>query len=329
MRCCSVRFAAYYVLPFYVALSKTGHIGWNWVLFGAIFWLLHSLGTESVNRISDQVEDRANRLTRTTNCDTVGFRTLKVFSITVWIAIGTMYAGWLIGTPNPILAILLISRFMAGINYSLVIRFKGRRYLSNLVLTLPFIGPFLVGWSVFQTFSSYSDWAGDLFFNVMPLILIVGLFIGTFAGIKDITDVEGDIKTRYRSFWVSLIEKNDMMVIIGLISSPFTFAILLTLTNVLPDRFLYLLVFWPVSLALASLARGGIKVHERSAVRESFYQYWIIFTSSALYLYHPASSTVWLILGTYAYWIFASYFLHWSRGLELREVLGALRDSYG
>src|SRR5213083_1997669 len=80
LRCGSCRFAAFYFLSFYIAILDSGHGGWRWLLFSALIWLLHSLGTELVNRVSDETEDRINRPERTAMCDLIGYPRIRLLS---------------------------------------------------------------------------------------------------------------------------------------------------------------------------------------------------------------------------------------------------------
>lgn len=329
LRCGSCRFAAFYFLSFYVAVLSSGHGGWRWALFGALVWLLHSFGTEVVNRLSDQVEDRVNRPERTAYCDMIGYSRLKTLSLLIWSVVAVLDLAWLFLFPNLLLAALLCLAFLAGINYSYGVRFKRKRYLSLFALTFPFAGPFIVGWSVYHPVLQSPAFVYDLAFNVGPFVVLIGLLIGSIASTKDITDARGDALIGYLGVAVSLIHKNALLSILGLISIPFCAVVLFTSANLLPPRFLILLLFLPVSLFGSLCIYTAREQSELQVVKEAVYQYWFVLLSTSLYLYHPRPETLAAVLGAGAYWYIASQYLHWTDGIRLwkvRLVLGLLRQ---
>jgi 1,4-dihydroxy-2-naphthoate octaprenyltransferase len=320
LRCGSCRFAAFYFLSFYVAILSSGHGGWEWLLFSAVIWLLHSLGTELVNRLSDQVEDRVNRPERTAYCDAVGFKRLKTLSVFIWSVVACLDLLWLYFFPNPVLAVLLLMAFMAGINYSYGVRFKRKRYLSLFALTFPFAGPFIVGWMVYHPLILAPENASELMFKAGPFVVIIGLLIGSIASTKDITDAKGDELIGYLGVAVSLIRRHALFSILGLISIPFFAIVIFTAANLLPYRFLSLLFFMPVSLLGSLCIYTAAEEEHLRVVKEAVYQYWFVLLSTSLYLYHPTPETFAVILGTAAYWFIASQYLHWTDGIRLWKV---------
>src|SRR5438309_2973022 len=111
LRCGSCRFAAFYFLSFYVAILDSGHGGWRWLLFSALIWLLHSLGTELVNRVSDQTEDRINRPERTALCDLIGYSRLRLVSWIIWSVVAAIDLIWVVSKPNLVVGALLVMAF--------------------------------------------------------------------------------------------------------------------------------------------------------------------------------------------------------------------------
>jgi 4-hydroxybenzoate polyprenyltransferase len=320
MRCSSCRFAAFYFLSFYIALLDTGNGEWYWVIFSAFFWLLHSTGTELTNRLSDQVEDRINRKERTFLCDKVGFSLIQKLSIIIWSIIIIVDIVWLLRYPNPNLAVLLILGLLAGINYSYGMRFKTKRYLSLFALTFPFGGPFLIGWSVYNPLPAAAENLTALVYRGGPVIFLIGIFIASLAGVKDITDVSGDERVGYQSLWVSLVRQHATKIIICIVTAPFLCLLLMLYTQVLPLRFAGLLIFMPVSLILAFCVSVARENEHQQALRELFYHYWFVFLSSALFLYVFTEAAFWTIFGTSCYWIFTSQYLHWSSGIRLWKL---------
>ncbi|MFY9553440.1 MAG: UbiA family prenyltransferase [Blastocatellia bacterium] len=320
LRCGSCRFAAFYFLSFYVAILDSGHGGWGWLLFSALIWLLHSLGTELVNRVSDETEDRINRPERTAMCDLIGYPRLRLLSWIIWSVVAAIDLIWVISKPNPVVGVLLALAFMSGVNYSYGARFKERRYLSLLALTFPFAGPFLVGWFVYHPILESPDSLHILVGRVVPFVTIMGLLIGSIASAKDITDIRGDEMVGYLSVAVSLIRKNAVLVILGMVSIPFLAIGLSVSSGLLPFRFSWLLFFMPVSLLGALCINAATGEMELMAVKEAVYHYWFVLLAVSLYLYLPAGSTLLVIFGTAVYWFIGSQYLHWTDGIRIWKI---------
>jgi 4-hydroxybenzoate polyprenyltransferase len=328
LRCGSCRFAAFYFLSFYVAILDSSRGGWLWLLFSALIWTLHSLGTELVNRLSDEVEDRINRPERTALCDLIGYRKLKFLSAAIWSAVACLDLIWLWMQPNLMLAALLFLAFLSGLNYSYGVRFKRKRYLSLFALTFPFAGPFIVGWSVDHNIFNTPAALPDLFFRAGPFVVTMGLLIGSIASAKDITDIKGDELIGYLSIAVGLIRRNAVLAILALVSIPFIAISTFVSLGLLPARFFVLLLFMPVSLFGALCICASTGEQERLVTKEAVYQYWFILLSLSLFLYFPTLNTFWVIVGTAIYWFVASQYLHWTDGIRLwkvRLLLGLLR----
>jgi len=319
-RCGSCRFTAFYFLSFYIALLDSGHGSWRWLLFGAFFWSLNSLGTELTNRLSDQTEDRINRPERTALCDQVGFSQIKKLCILIWSTLLIVDLTWIWLQPNLNLAVLLILGLLAGVNYSYGLRFKNKKYLSLFALTFPFGGPFLIGWSAYNPLPAASDTFLELVYRGGPVVLVLGFFIASLAGIKDITDVPGDEQIGYQSFWVSLARTHSTALVSFVVAIPFIILSFLLITEMLPLRFTALLFVFPVSLSLAFCVRLARTRDQQQALREILYHYWFCFLCIALFLYVPTVAAAATILGTGAYWIVTSQYLHWSSGLRLWKI---------
>jgi 4-hydroxybenzoate polyprenyltransferase len=320
LRCGSCRFTAFYFLSFYIALLDSGHGSWRWVLFGAFFWSLNSLGTELTNRLSDRIEDRINRPERTALCDQIGFSQIKKLCVLIWSTLFAVDLIWIWLRPNLNLAILLLLGLLAGVNYSYGLRFKNKKYLSLFALTFPFGGPFLIGWSAYNPLPAASDTFLELIHRGGPVVLVLGFFIASLAGVKDITDVPGDEQVGYQSLWVSLVRNHSTALIFLVVATPFMILSFLLLTEMLPLRFAVLLLVFPLSWSLALCVRLARTSAQQQALREILYHYWFCFLCLALFLYVPTVAAAATILGVAAYWIVTSQYLHWSNGLRLWKV---------
>jgi 4-hydroxybenzoate polyprenyltransferase len=324
LRCGSCRFAAIYFLPFYGALAGAQNARPRWVMLGVVFWFLHSLGTEVVNRLSDREEDEINRPERTALCRQVGYENLRRVAVGTWAAVAAVDVVFLIIRPSAMLGVLLVLGALASINYSYGLRLARNRYASLVVMTFPFGGTFLIGWALAHgEFDSLA--VQDLFFHAGPLLLLGGLSIGTLAGVKDITDVKGDAKIGYRSAWLSLVYDHTAWVALVLACIPSVALGLLVAGRALPVRFLLLFLFLPAVVVLAQCVLRASSDVERLATREFFYHYWIAYIAVAIWLYAPWPGTIVAIALTLAYWVLATQFLHWSNGINKAMVL-ALRS---
>jgi 4-hydroxybenzoate polyprenyltransferase len=325
LRCGGCRYAAFYFVAFYVPFVATGRGSWRWVLFSAIFWFFQSLAIELTNRLSDQVEDRINRPERTQLCEQIGFRRIKTIVSLIWLALMLVWIGWIALERNLILGFNLCMGFLTALNYSYGLRLKARKYLMGFGMIVTFGGPFVTGWSTAYMNFRVAGALDDLIHHVAPFLLVVDLFILSVAGIKDITDRKGDEQIGYRGLLVSLVTRGSVVVVLLLLLFPFLVTYLLIHLAILPARFLYLLAVLPVSLLLNLLLFLGHEDRQRRAVRELTYYYWLAFISLALFLYDSTRTTELSILGSWAYWILASQYLHWSGGLRMNT----LRDLAG
>jgi 4-hydroxybenzoate polyprenyltransferase len=329
LRCGSCRFAAYYFLSFQIAIVDGKQESWSWAAFGAAFWLLHSLGIELLNRYSDRVEDRISRADRTALCEAIGYRSIMGAAIAIWMMIGATFVGWLYLFPNPVLAALLWAGLAVGVFYSVLFRFKARRYLSVLVLTFPFGGSFLIGWAATHGDLQPAELFYDLFVRLGPFLLVAGLFFIGHVGIKDITDIAGDERIGYRSVWVSLVRSRANLTIRALVSLWCFACVSFVATGALPPRFIFLTLLWPLSLIFATAASRASARADREAVRELFYHYWFFFLSVLLYSLVPGVPALMSIAGTAVYWILTSQYLHWTDGITvdgIRRVASLVRS---
>jgi 4-hydroxybenzoate polyprenyltransferase len=317
LRCGSCRFAAFYFLGFQAAIVDGGQAGLFWLAFGIPFWFFHSLGVELLNRYSDRVEDKINRPERTAICERVGFERIKWLAIFVWLLISLTDIVWLLLYPNGLLAVLLALAIASGVFYSFFARFKARRYIAPIILTFPFGGPFMIGWIATHGGLSTGELWEDFFFRLLPFFLVPGLFFMGHIGIKDITDVAGDKRVGYNSLWVSLLTNRAHFTIMFFVSLWLMVDVAFVATGLLSARYLILLLFWPFSLTIALASARAKSKADNEATREVFYHYSLLVLSSSFLLLNPQPQMATSIVAIIAYWILASQFLHWNRGVHL------------
>ena len=106
LRCGSCRFSAFYFVSFEIALLYGGRTDWSWIPLGFVFWLLHCLAIELLNRYSDRREDQINRPERTQICERIGFDAIKAIAAAAWIVLAVVYVIWLWLEPNFVLSAL-------------------------------------------------------------------------------------------------------------------------------------------------------------------------------------------------------------------------------
>jgi 4-hydroxybenzoate polyprenyltransferase len=314
LRCGSCRFAAFYFLPAFAAMASVGRGSWGWALAAAAYWWVLSLGPELVNRMADRTEDEINRPERTALCHTVGFGRIATIATGCWVAVAAADVAWLAVAPSVLLGGLLLLAGLFGIGYSYGPRFKRSRYLSLLVLTFPFCGTFLVGWCLGRTSPLHGSRLHDLYSSVLPFCVVLGMTIGSLAGIKDVTDIAGDAEIGYESAWVRIVRSRPEPVVAGLLSLPSLVLVAFVASGLLPGRLLGLLALLPCSWLVAFLGRHARTSDQAAAAREIAYSYWMAFLAIALILYVPSWPLGIAAVATVVYWLVASRRFHWSRG---------------
>jgi 4-hydroxybenzoate polyprenyltransferase len=214
-----------------------------------------------------------------------------------------------------------------GLVYSRGIRLSRSRAFAPLTLNLLFGGSFLLGWSAGNPLRQSGDYAWSQFLMFLPLLVVVGLFVLALAGIKDITDREGDVRVGYRSLFVDLVERPSSALIVGVASMPFLGLLAFVLGGLLPARLLLLMALAPVSAIIVSATRRAHTGSEKLLIREAFYGYWLAFSSAALLLFLPSAALAAAIGATAAYWACATRWLHWAPGLGRDGVVQVMRIS--
>jgi 4-hydroxybenzoate polyprenyltransferase len=321
LRCGSCRFAAFYFLPAYAAMSRDGRSSWPWIAAAVAYWWFLSLATELTNRLGDRTEDEINRPERTALCNIVGFRTIAAVAVTCWVLVLVADVGWVIAWPSAFLATLLLLAAFFGITYTYGPRLKRSRYASLAVLTFPFCGTLLVGWSLGGAHAAH-DRTHDLLFSVLPFCIYLGMTIALLAGIKDITDVAGDARIGYKSAWIQLVRSRPEPVVAAVISLPTLLLLILVAGGVFPSRMVFLVLAFPCSWLIALLGRHAIAGAQAASAREAAYTYWLGFLAAALLLYAPSTGLAIAVAGGAAYWLATSRWLHWSQPLSMEKIRG-------
>jgi len=327
LRCASCRFATLYFVPFFAGLVLAGRDTLGYAALGALFWIVHSLAIEVTNRLSDRSEDVVNRPERTRLCEYVGWQALKAMQVGLWCAVIAIDAVWLVLAGNPEFAFLLALSIGIGIAYSCGPRLARTRHVGLLVLNLVFGGVFIVGWSAGDPFSRPTHvWLDQIAF-FMPVLVVVGIFIATLVGVKDLTDRAGDLRIGYRSPFVDLIERRSVFVIRCLGACPFALIAAFASLGLVSGRLVALVGFAPVSAILTEAVRGAQTSADGLIVREVFYNYWLAFSSIALLLLLPQKTLALAIVGAISYWVLTTRWLHWGERLRAVDLVQLVRMS--
>ena len=293
----------------------------------ALYWIVQTLAIEVTNRLSDRREDEVNRPERTRLCEHIGWGRLKALQLGLWCAVVAIDIVWLILAGNPELALLLAGVVGVGFGYSRGPRLARVRHVGLLVVNLVFGGAFIVGWSVGNPLSQPSHiWLGQLT-SCLPILGTVGVFIVTLVGVKDLTDRAGDLRVGYRSPFVDLIERKNTSIIRCLAGLPFALILVFVLLGLVPARLVALMAFAPVSAVITEALRHVRTSAEAMIVREFFYNYWLVFSSSALLLLLPSKALALAIAGAVAYWILTTRLLHWGEQLRVVDLGELMRMS--
>jgi len=314
LRCSSSRFGALYFVPFYAGAVHAGRGGWTWGLLGAAYWFCFSTATELTNRVSDRVEDEVNRPERTAYCQIVGYRRIAWVSYVLWAMILIADAIAIAALRRAVLAVLLAGAAAASINYSYGPRLKRRWYLVPFVITFPVAGTFLIGWALGGPYLDRVGLPHDLL-TIGPFAVTLGGFLFAHAGVKDITDIEGDRSVGYDGVVVRLVRASAAELIVALAFAPFLFLLLMVAVGALPTRLAPVTLFLPVSLVIAAATRRASTPEERAVVRESVYYYWFAVTSAEALLFAQSFSMLVAVVAAAVAWMVLSRTLHWSGGL--------------
>jgi len=318
LQCASCRFSALYFIPFSGGLAAAGRSDAGDALLAAGFWLLLTLGIELTNRLTDRVEDAVNRPERTALCQQIGWERLRRIQALLWLAVAASAAVWLARLPSTMLAALIALGVCAGIGYSRGPRLARRRALVFVVLSGAFVGPFALGWAAGSPSAAATDWRE--LGRFVPLFWVMTLFVSSLAGIKDITDREGDERIGYRSAFMEFAERHGALALIAVVAAPFVALAGFAAGGALPVRALALVAFLPVSIVVALAVRGAAAAASRLTVREALYHHWLAFTSAALLVCYPSAFLLATVLGGWLFWIFASRHLHWAPALRAADL---------
>jgi len=309
----SCRFTAYYWLACALGLYAGGGGRAAWLAFTFFFWLVYCLATEVLNRITDQAEDAVNRPERTAMCTVIGFRRLRWLAAALYTLLIVLAVAWIAVTPTVALAALLTLNVLISYQYSRGLRLKARRRLGTVALMALVTTPLLTGWATGGSLSTLLD-------QGVPIMVVIALFFGGLVGIKDITDVAGDLKIGYSSAWVALATSRRRLPLVFVVALPFALLLGLVVAGVLPSRLAWLLTLVPLSAAIVAAAVRAASAEERSVAREAMYHHTAVFLAATLMLYDPSFAS----LGTGALglvgWVLASRYLHWTRLVTRRSA---------
>jgi 4-hydroxybenzoate polyprenyltransferase len=322
LRAASCRFAAFYFIPFFAGLTQRGRATILFGLFGAAYWLVQSLAIEVTNRLADRTEDAINRPERTALCELVGWDNLVRAQRWLWGALLALDAAWLLVDGNAALAVLLGAGACMGLVYSVGPRLARRRWFAFITISTLFGGSFLIGWATGGASDAHAwhQLATDVAFATA-----IGVFIVAFAGIKDLTDRDGDVRIGYESLFVALVRRRSGVALLALALAPCALIVVLALAGALPQRLLLLAGWAPCSLLIARAVRGARSTEDQMAVRELFYLYWLAFTSCAVLLFVPDAGLAIAVAGACLYWALATRWLHWAPALTHKDVRRVLR----
>jgi 4-hydroxybenzoate polyprenyltransferase len=327
LRCASCRFAALYFVPFYAGLTQAGHGTIATALLGAVFWIVYSLSIETTNRLTDRAEDAVNRPERTRLCARVGWQRLQRLEIALWCAVGALGILWLYLNPNALLAILLVGGLVFGIGYSRGPRLARARYIGLVVLNLVFGGVFLLGWAAGALLTPLTGAPWHQLVAFVPLALVVGAFVVTLAGIKDITDRRGDLNVGYRSPFVDMLDRRHHSSFKALAATPFVLVCVFTLSGLLPLRLLALLAFAPISALVVEAVLRADSPRAQLVVRELFYRYWFAFSSVALLIFISRLALLYATSVAALYWVLATRWLHWTQPVRFIDIKQLVRTT--
>ncbi|MFG2723185.1 UbiA family prenyltransferase [Streptomyces sp. NPDC048416] len=313
LRSCSIRFTAYYWVGFTVGLAANDRLNPTWALLGVPLWVAYCVGTESLNRLADREADVINRPERTRLCEEFGWARLMRVCVGAWAVFALIGAALVWQHPGIALPVMLLIDMGVAIGYSIGPAFKRHRVLSLIALTTPMVTPLLTGWAI------HGD--GDTLASpVLPVAAVLASFSLGLAGIKDITDVEGDRELNYSSLWLALVTFGRGAALYTLIGLPFLLLALSAALGGLPVVTLVLLPLVVVSALVVTAASRAETPPDREAAREVMHNYTFYFLALALLVAVPGTPTACVFAAGVVFWLLASKGLHWSGGLSVAHL---------
>jgi 4-hydroxybenzoate polyprenyltransferase len=313
LRIGSIRFTAFYFAAFYTGLVASGHNEPFWIALILFLSLLNCLGVELANRYADRIEDEINRPVRTAMCAEFGFERIKRIAFWIYALQAPVYIVWFIEWQKTDLFLIQVVSWLTAWNYSVGLRFKARKFGVLAVLTGTFILPFCFGWAIHANI-----------FDMPPILFAVPIFVISIAGIKDITDVEGDLERGYESAFVRLMQLRSILPLLFSLSLPYFLIAALVFFQQAEAVFLGLLALSPLSLLFGVMARGAQSDEEKAAVREWMYHFWFVFLVTTMGMIHSETNHLIALAVTSAFWIVATRKLHWTIGLRRDQASAAI-----
>lgn len=325
LQCTSCRYTSYYFLAFCCGLGS--HLQISWIAFGIVYWFVHSSTTEALNRVADRAIDVVNRPERTALCEQIGYGRMRVIAYSGYVLLILLGGVWIAWVPTVLVILLLLLSDFIVYNYSLGLRLSRRRYGSVVVLAFPFVGPFAGGWAMAHRVLNATAWH-EFVGHSLPVLITGGLMLASLSWVKDVTDMIGDRLIGFRSGWVALV-RGKVAVIGAIIASvPFGVLAILVALGGLPLRYLVMLGFLPVAILLANGTRLAAASTEQMAVRELFYNYWMVALAVLAMLTIGAAAGVVVAVASFLYWRLATAFLHWTGAEGAAGIPGVLRLNF-
>lgn len=306
-RVTSVRFAAYYLMTLGAGLGAH-RLGDPVVLLLAVgYCLAFCVAVESLNRLTDRVEDEINQPLRTAMCLRVGYPAVQAVCVAAWAVVVVLDVAWVLAVPRAELAVLLVVNLVVGMGYSAGPRLKGRPLAALLVLTGTLSLPLLTG---YLTFPDRGRLAA-----VLTSAAVLVLFSLTTAGAKDLTDEAGDAARDYRSLWL-LVLRRRRGLLAALVGLQVVVVLLALWPGPLPAWSLLALVVVPLEVAVLVCVARARSAREKAAAREAMHTSTLLAVGSVLIATQPSLPTVALVVGGWGWWAAASRLLHWNRSLS-------------
>jgi len=312
----SLRFAIYYVLGYLGGLfAGPGSVRGLDVVVGTGFWIAFSLATEVTNRWADRIEDAVNRPVRTDLCTRIGFDRLRLIALGLWTLLVLVAVVWATSFPAGsrwTFGLVYLVAIAAGVNYSVGIRLKVRRFGALVVLAFPIAATIYCGVlaQAARTDPDFSLFGFDGAAEIYALGVALTLLLGALASLKDITDVVGDSLIGYRSAVTMLTGRTSVAV--GVLAIAGVALLGFVVGGYLTPRYLLLGLFIISGFGLARLASSAGGDGEAMLVRELHYLHWLGVLGVAVVLLTRST----LVAGLWAVgavlWLVFSRYLHWT-----------------
>lgn len=319
-RVSSIRFSAYYCLGFTAAYGDLTCRPYA-AMLGLVYCVTYCSAVELLNRYTDRIEDKVNQPVRTLICSQLGYENIRKAAIACWLLVVSLGVLMVSIRRTWLSAAAVVLTVLIGVSYSVGPAFNRHRYLSLVALTTSLSMPIITG-AVMSDSGARPSW--PIVLVEVTLLTFISLSI---AGIKDITDIEGDKIKGYESLWLSTLGSPRRNVCLAIIIAVQVVTIILSVQSQTIPFVAYLdLVIPAAEVMLISIVRRSMS-EQRHLLRESMHNLTFFATALCLLTLVPTLNTLSAVMASTVWWVVASRYLHWHNDFSAKNLRAVLQNA--